>query len=98
VICEKPLVINPRNRDPLQGLERETGKSISTVLQLRVHPALIALKSSLNKFNDLCKHDVVLTHAIDLVHRIRHSSAVKLSGEIHPSLIAGLSHGNSMGE
>jgi UDP-N-acetyl-2-amino-2-deoxyglucuronate dehydrogenase len=63
VICEKPLVINPWNLDPLQELERETGKSISTVLQLRVHPALIALKSSLDKDQESRKHDVVLTYA-----------------------------------
>ncbi len=63
VICEKPLVINPWNLDPLQGLERETGKSISTVLQLRVHPALIALKSSLDGLPQDHRHDVVLTYA-----------------------------------
>src|SRR5690348_11208591 len=41
VICEKPLVINPWNLDPLRELEDETGRRIYTVLQLRVHPALI---------------------------------------------------------
>jgi UDP-N-acetyl-2-amino-2-deoxyglucuronate dehydrogenase len=63
VICEKPLVINPWNLDPLQQLEEETGKRISTVLQLRVHPALIALKASLEKLPGAHKHDVVLTYA-----------------------------------
>jgi UDP-N-acetyl-2-amino-2-deoxyglucuronate dehydrogenase len=63
VICEKPLVINPWNLDPLQELERETGKAISTVLQLRVHPALIALKSRLDMLPQAHKHDVVLTYA-----------------------------------
>src|SRR3977135_3440875 len=37
-ICEKPLVINPWNLDGLQELERETGGTVSTVLQLRFHP------------------------------------------------------------
>lgn len=46
-ICEKPLVINPWNLDALQELERETGGRVHTVLQLRVHPALIALRERL---------------------------------------------------
>ncbi len=46
-ICEKPLVINPWNLDALQELERETGGRVYTVLQLRVHPALQALRERL---------------------------------------------------
>jgi len=46
-ICEKPLVINPWNLDALQEIERETGKRGFTILQLRVHPALIALRERL---------------------------------------------------
>lgn len=44
VICEKPLVLNPWNIDSLMELEKETGKSVYTILQLRLHPAIIALK------------------------------------------------------
>src|SRR6187455_1342977 len=40
-ICEKPLVINPWNLDALQEIERETGRSVTTILQLRVHPQLV---------------------------------------------------------
>lgn len=47
-ICEKPLVINPWNLDALQDLELETGRRVWTVLQLRVHPALVALKARLD--------------------------------------------------
>lgn len=47
-ICEKPLVLNPWNLDALEVLERETGRRVYTVLQLRVHPQLLALKSSLS--------------------------------------------------
>jgi UDP-N-acetyl-2-amino-2-deoxyglucuronate dehydrogenase len=47
-ICEKPLVINPWNLDALQELELETGRRVWTVLQLRVHPALVALKARLD--------------------------------------------------
>lgn len=44
VICEKPLVLNPWNVDAIQDIEKETGKKTFTILQLRLHPSLIALK------------------------------------------------------
>ena len=44
VICEKPVVLNPWNIDALLEIEKETGKNIYTILQLRLHPAIIALK------------------------------------------------------
>ena len=47
VICEKPLVINPWNLDALAELEAETGRRVFTVLQLRQHPVLQALKAKL---------------------------------------------------
>ena len=43
-ICEKPLVLNPWNIDALKNMEQETGQKIWNVLQLRVHPSIIALK------------------------------------------------------
>lgn len=46
-ICEKPLVLNPWNLDALQKLEEEYGRRVYTILQLRVHPSLIALKEKL---------------------------------------------------
>lgn len=61
VICEKPLVINPWNLDALQELERETGRRIATVLQLRVHPALLALKEKLDA-DSARRREVVLTY------------------------------------
>ena len=48
-LCEKPLVINPWNLDGLQDLERETGRRIYTVLQLRLHPALAGFREKLKK-------------------------------------------------
>jgi len=60
-ICEKPLVINPWNLDVLEQLERESGRRIWTVLQLRVHPALIAFREKLMA-NPKAKHDVSLTY------------------------------------
>lgn len=46
-ICEKPLVLNPWNVDALAEIEKETGKRIFTILQLRLHPAIIALKQKI---------------------------------------------------
>ena len=43
-ICEKPLVLNPWNIDGLQEIEERTGRKVSTILQLRLHPAIKALK------------------------------------------------------
>jgi len=44
VICEKPLVLNPWNIDALKEIEEETGKRIYNILQLRLHPAVRALR------------------------------------------------------
>lgn len=44
VICEKPIVLNPWNIDVLEELEEETGHNIYNILQLRLHPSIIALK------------------------------------------------------
>lgn len=62
VICEKPLVINPWNLDPLAELEAETGRRISTVLQLRLHPQLVALRERLQAESSGRSHDVCLTY------------------------------------
>lgn len=62
VICEKPLVINPWNLDALAELERETGRRIFTVLQLRVHERLVALKRELEASSATGKRDVLLTY------------------------------------
>ena len=48
VICEKPLVLNPWNIDALQEIERETGRNINNILQLRLHPAIIKLKKKID--------------------------------------------------
>lgn len=44
VICEKPLVLYPESIDELAAIERATGKKVFTILQLRLHDAIIALK------------------------------------------------------
>jgi UDP-N-acetyl-2-amino-2-deoxyglucuronate dehydrogenase len=44
VICEKPLVLNPWNVDALADFERESGRRVYTILQLRLHPVIAALR------------------------------------------------------
>ncbi|WP_102797867.1 Gfo/Idh/MocA family protein [Bowmanella denitrificans] len=61
-ICEKPLVLNPWNIDGLQEIERDTGKKINTILQLRLHPAIIALKEKVARSATDHKYDVELTY------------------------------------
>jgi UDP-N-acetyl-2-amino-2-deoxyglucuronate dehydrogenase len=61
-ICEKPLVINPWNLDALQEIEREYDGKINTVLQLRLHPALLELRNKLISESNKHLHDVVLTY------------------------------------
>jgi UDP-N-acetyl-2-amino-2-deoxyglucuronate dehydrogenase len=43
-ICEKPVVLNPWNLDGLAHMEQETGRKVAAILQLRLHPAIQALK------------------------------------------------------
>jgi UDP-N-acetyl-2-amino-2-deoxyglucuronate dehydrogenase len=47
-ICEKPLVLNPWNIDGLAEMERETGRKVSTILQLRLHPTVRELKQRID--------------------------------------------------
>lgn len=61
VICEKPLVLNPWNLDALQEIEKETGKKVYTILQLRLHPSIIALREKVLNNPDKI-HDVNLTY------------------------------------
>jgi len=48
-ICEKPIVLNPWNLDALKEIEKETGKKVFTILQLRLHPAITALRDQIRK-------------------------------------------------
>ena len=61
-ICEKPLVLNPWNIDALSEIENETGGKIYNILQLRVHPAIIALKEKIDKTRTSEKFDIVLSY------------------------------------
>lgn len=59
-ICEKPLVLNPWNIDGLAEIEQDTGHKISTILQLRLHPAIIELQQLYANSNR--RHKVELTY------------------------------------
>lgn len=67
-ICEKPLVLNPWNLDALEEIEKETGKKVYTILQLRLHPSIIALREKvLNGPKDKI-YDVDLTYITSRGH------------------------------
>lgn len=61
-ICEKPLVLNPWNVDALKDLEKETGKKIYNILQLRLHPSIIGLKNKIAQAPKDKTFDVDLTY------------------------------------
>ncbi|MEL6686860.1 MAG: Gfo/Idh/MocA family oxidoreductase [Pseudomonadota bacterium] len=48
VICEKPLVLNPSDIDHLAEIERETGRTVNSILQLRLHESILALKAKVD--------------------------------------------------
>ena len=48
VICEKPLVLNPWNIDALGAIEKETGRKIYNILQLRQHDSILKLKQKID--------------------------------------------------
>lgn len=61
-ICEKPVVLNPWNIDALEDIEKEAGKRICTILQLRHHPSIMALKEKVARANHPTKYDIDLTY------------------------------------
>jgi len=68
VICEKPVVLNPWNIDALAEIEKETGNKIFTILQLRLHPAIIALKEKISNEAEGQKHEVDLDYITSRGH------------------------------
>ena len=67
-ICEKPLVLNPWNIDALKQIEQETGNRIWNILQLRVHPSIIALKKKIDSGPKDKIYDVDLTYLTSRGH------------------------------
>ena len=62
VICEKPLVLNPWNVDALIELESEYNNKVHTVLQLRHHEAILALKEKIDQSPKDKIFDIDLTY------------------------------------
>lgn len=61
-ICEKPLVLNPWNIEGLAEIQADTGRQIHTILQLRLHPAILALRNEVQKGDQSKKFEVDLTY------------------------------------
>ncbi len=61
-ICEKPLVLNPWNLDALAELEDEADKNIYNILQLRVHPSIVALREKVRNSKKKDKYVIDLTY------------------------------------
>lgn len=67
-ICEKPLVLNPWNIDGLQEIEKDTGNKVNTILQLRLHPAIIELRDKVQNGPKGRKYEVDLTYITSRGH------------------------------
>ena len=62
VICEKPVVLNPWNIDALEQVEQVEGHKAYTILQLRLHEAIIALKNKIENGPKDKIYDIDLTY------------------------------------
>jgi len=62
VICEKPLVLKTANAESLIELEKETGKKINNILQLRLHPNILKLKEKIEQGDKNKIYDFDLTY------------------------------------
>lgn len=61
-ICEKPLVLNPWNIDGLGEMEKETGKKVFNIFQLRLHQSIIDLKEKIERGPKDKIYDIDLTY------------------------------------
>ena len=81
VICEKPIVLNPWNIEALEEIEKETGKNIYSILQLRLHPSIAALREKVQNGPADKIYDVDLTYLTSRGHWYYTS----WKGDIHKS-------------
>ena len=68
VICEKPLVLNPWNINALKEVEQESGNKIYNILQLRLHPSIVALKKKIENAPKDKIYDVDLSYLTSRGH------------------------------
>jgi len=61
-VCEKPLVLDPAELTELAGIERDTGRAVNTILQLRLHPEIVALREKVASAAPDTRFDVDLTY------------------------------------
>jgi UDP-N-acetyl-2-amino-2-deoxyglucuronate dehydrogenase len=61
-ICEKPVVLNPWNLDALIEIEKETGRKVNNILQLRLHPSIQELKEQIDQGPAEKVYDIDLTY------------------------------------
>ena len=61
-ICEKPVVLNPWNIDALNVIQNETHRKVFTIFQVRLHPAIIALKERISKGPENKRYNLDLTY------------------------------------
>lgn len=83
-ICEKPLVLNPWNLDALAEIEKESNRKVNTILQLRLHPAIIELKNKIDSGGADKIHDIDLTYITSRGHwyMISWKGSVEKSGGV----------------
>jgi UDP-N-acetyl-2-amino-2-deoxyglucuronate dehydrogenase len=61
-ICEKPVVLNPWNVDALELIAQETGRAVHPILQVRLHPAIVALRDRVRNAPPEKKCDIDVTY------------------------------------
>ena len=81
IICEKPLALNPWNLEALAKAEQESGKKISTILQLRFHKSILALKKMVDEGPADKVYDMDLTYITSRGHWFLSS----WKGDVHKS-------------
>lgn len=62
VICEKPLVLSPEDLIILSEYEAAYGAKVNSILQLRLHPSILALRQKVQDASDDKIFDVTLTY------------------------------------
>ena len=61
-ICEKPIVLNPWNIEALNVIQNETGRKVFTIFQVRLHPAIIALRERIMAGPENKRYSLDLTY------------------------------------
>lgn len=61
-ICEKPLVLYPEELQAIEEAEQQSGRKVFNILQLRLHPAIVALREKISQGDPGKIHDIDLTY------------------------------------